>query len=44
MKQIGSIEKIYMQFNEKFNNYFVWRVAEMLAEYPNSTQARLNNI
>jgi hypothetical protein len=33
MKQIGSIEKI-RKFNAKFDNSFVWQVAEMLAVSP----------
>jgi hypothetical protein len=43
MKQIGSTVNI-RKFRAKFDNYFVWQVAEMLAEYLNSMQARLNNI
>jgi hypothetical protein len=43
MEQIGSTEKI-RKFNVKFDNSFVWQVAEMLAEYLNSLQACLNNI
>jgi hypothetical protein len=43
MTQIGSIEKI-RKFNGKFDNSFAWQVAEMLAEYLHSTQARLNNV
>jgi hypothetical protein len=43
MKQIGSIEQIGM-FNVKFENSLAWQVAEMLAEYLNSMQARLSNI
>jgi hypothetical protein len=43
MKQIGLIEKKTRKFNAKFDNSFILQVAEMLAEYLNSTQARLNN-
>jgi hypothetical protein len=43
MKQIGSVKKI-RKFSAKFDNSFAWQFAEMLAEYLNSMQARLNNI